>query len=241
MSETSTLLDYTTPGARLHEEPHIFFDSLGFPAHHFQDAHQQKEAATLGMWLFLATELLLFGGMFCGYFAYRAAYPHAWEIGSKKLYWWIGSLNTAVLLTSSLFVALAIHAAHLGSRKWTVNFLLLTILMGATFLGVKAVEYYIDYREHLIPWFDFDPEGVSPRYMPQVRLFMTFYFIMTIIHAIHMIAGMGVMSVITFLAHRGKYSPKYYTPVEMAGLYWHFVDVVWVFLLPALYLCRPYH
>ena len=261
VSEHVSVIDYSSPGARLHHEPPTLFDSLGEPghAHHFQDAGQQKEASTLGMWLFLATEVMLFGGMFAGYFAYRHAYPHAWEMGSSMLYQWLGSVNTAVLLTSSLCVALAIHAAHGGNRKGIVRYLLLTILFGAMFLGIKAVEYTIDYKEHLIPWgthfephFTFKERANLPKEISQdparmeqltreVRLFMLFYFIMTLIHATHMVAGISVMGLLAWLSHRGRFSPHYYTPVEMAGLYWHFVDIVWVFLLPALYFVRPYH
>jgi cytochrome c oxidase subunit III len=261
VSEQATVIDYSTPGVRLHHEPPTLFDSLGEPghAHHFEDAAQQKEASTLGMWLFLGTEVMLFGGMFAGYFTYRYAYPHAWEMGSRKLFPVIGSINTAVLLTSSLCVALAIHSANAGNRKGIVRYLLLTILFGAMFLGIKGVEYYLDYREHLIPWgADFRPkiEEEEAKKLPadirenparmeqlarQMRLFMLFYFIMTLIHATHMVAGISVMGLLAWLAHRGRFSPRYYTPVEMAGLYWHFVDVVWVFLLPALYFVRPYH
>ena len=258
MSEQSNVLDYAEPGGRLHESSPTFFESLGYPAHHFQDAGQQKEAATLGMWIFLATEVLLFGGMFTGYFAYRHAYPHAWETGSRKLFQSIGSINTAVLLASSLCVALAIHAAQAGRRKGIVVYLVLTIALGFAFLGIKAFEYYKDYEEHLVPWIDFgpkfEPEELErlppeirddPRLMDtftrEVRLFMLFYFIMTLIHATHMVAGITVMTVLAWLAHRGKYDKGHYTPVEMAGLYWHFVDIVWVFLLPALYFVRPYH
>lgn len=240
--------------------PPTLFNSLGFPAPHFRDADQQKEAATLGMWLFLGTEVLLFGGLFTGYFVYRHAYPEAWEFGSRKLYAIIGAVNTAVLLTSSLCVALAVHAAHAGDRTRVVRFLLLTIGFGAAFLGIKGYEYSKDYAEHLVPWsatFDPLPAGKAtadehiparvrddPRQLAAfargVRLFMLFYFVMTLLHATHMVAGVGALAVLTWLAHRGRFSAGFYTPVEMAGLYWHFVDVVWVFLLPALYFVRPY-
>jgi cytochrome c oxidase subunit 3 len=238
------VLEYPSQGAHgQHHEPPTFFESLGHPlAHHFEDMGQQKEAATLGMWLFLATEVLLFGGMFAGYFAYRYNYPRAWESGSHQLIWWLGSLNTAVLLASSFCVAMAIHEAQANRSKGIVVYLLLTIAFGAMFLVVKGVEYYIDYEEKLIPWMsDFavpHMEHADAALVPQVRMFMLFYFIMTMIHASHMIAGISVMGVLAWMAHKGKFTDRWYTPVEMAGLYWHFVDIVWVFLLPALYFVR---
>jgi cytochrome c oxidase subunit 3 len=229
------VIDYSSLGARLHHEPPTLFDSLGEPghAHHFQDAGQQKEASTLGMWLFLGTEVMLFGGMFAGYFAYRYAYPHAWEMGSSMLYQSLGSINTAVLICSSFTMALAVRAAQLGQRKPVMIFLLLTIVLGAIFLGIKFTEYYAKFAEHLVPGSKF---AFAAEYKDAAQIFFSFYFAMTGMHALHMIIGLGIMTVILIGAWRGKFSPEYHAPVEISGLYWHFVDIIWIFLFPLLYL-----
>jgi cytochrome c oxidase subunit 3 len=217
-------------------------------AHHFENLEQQREAATLGMWLFLATELMLFGGLFLGYTIYRLAYPNEWAAASHALNVVIGGINTLVLLTSSLTMALAVHAAQLGHRQRLVLCLGLTALLGAAFLGIKAYEYYVDYVERLMPpgWFDpadwrhggeHAPHTEGVHLDPQkVKLFYMFYYIMTGIHAVHLIIGIAIMLVLMMLARRDSFSPLYYEPVEVGGLYWHFVDVIWIFLLPLLYL-----
>lgn len=230
-------------------------------AHHFDDAEQQRDAATLGMWLFLATEILFFGGMFLGYVVYRTRYPEAFAEGSRHLSVVIGTVNTAVLLTSSLTMAFAVRAAQLGRRRSIVGFLLLTILLGSVFLGVKAFEYADKFQHHLVPGPQFRLEhpttedatpsrlglrpdrsagsGRSPNLRNaagHVELFFGFYFAMTGMHALHMVIGVGVLSVIAIQASRGRFSPEFHTPVELTGLYWHFVDIVWVFLFPLLYL-----
>lgn len=214
--------------------------------HHFDDMEQQKEAATLGMWSFLATEVLFFGGLFLGYTVYRAQYPGAFRFGSTHaMNWWIGAINTAVLLCSSLAVALAVHAAQHGNRKALVRWLVITIILGAAFLVFKAVEWTEEYHHHLIPGLNYDlshllhdkgvelPAGTTAG---QVKLFMTLYFLMTGLHALHMVGGLLVFGVVLYFAVRGRYSASYYTPVEIIGLYWHFVDIVWIFLYPLLYL-----
>jgi cytochrome c oxidase subunit 3 len=217
-------------------------------AHHFENLEQQRETATLGMWLFLATELLLFGGLFLGYIVFRHEYPNEWAAGSHELLVEIGGINTLVLLTSSLTMALAVHAAQLGQRRRVLVCLGLTALLGAAFLGIKAYEYYVDYREGLVPWLDsFKPqarwtdlgEKMHPRRevaAPKVKLFFLLYYIMTGVHAVHLIIGIGIMLVLMLLVRRGRFSPQYYDPIEVGGLYWHFVDVIWIFLLPLLYL-----
>lgn len=218
-------------------------DHHAFLAHHFDTIQQQREAQAVGMWMFLATEVLLFGALFVSYTAYRTFYPEAFEAGSSHLIALIGGGNTVVLLTSSLTMAMAVYAAQTGKRRMLVLCLLLTIALGLVFLGVKAVEYWIDYREALVPGLAFDEqrwieEGVNPHH---VALFFSFYYIMTGVHAVHMIGGISVMGVMTFLAYRGRFPKENYMPVEMAGLYWHFVDIVWIFLLPMLYLIGTRH
>lgn len=206
-------------------------------AHQFDDAEQQFDAARLGMWLFLATEVLFFGGMLTGYAIYRALYPHAFHLGSSRLDVFWGTVNTTVLLVSSLTMALAVHAAQTNNRRGTARFLVTTFVLGGTFLGVKAYEYLHKFHEHLIPGAHFEagelPAGVAAG---NVELFFSFYFAMTGVHAVHMLIGLGLLTWLWALNRRGHFSAEYFTPVEMTGLYWHFVDIVWVFLFPLLYL-----
>jgi cytochrome c oxidase subunit 3 len=219
-------------------------------AHHFENLEQQHEANTLGMWMFLATEVMFFGGLFTGYAIYRSQYPADFQKASERLIIWLGAVNTALLICSSLTMALALYSARLGNRKALIGFLAATMFLGLAFLGIKAREYYIDYEEGLIPGFNFDLEqfgkpGESPGNAsenavdPQhVQLFFVFYFIMTLVHAGHMIVGLGVLLVLLILSILSRYSAEYFTPIELAGLYWHFVDIIWVFLFPLLYLIR---
>ncbi len=204
----------------------------------FEDLEQQHEASTLGMWTFLATEVLFFGVIFTGYTVYRLSYPEEFRRASQHLYVTLGGPNTLVLITSSLTMALAVRGAQVGSRRTQLTCLALTMLLGLIFLGVKFTEYYIEYRAALIPVLRFDEtpwaqQGLEPAH---VKLFFVFYFIMTGLHAVHMIIGIALLGVLLVLAGRSWFSPVWYTPVEMVGLYWHFVDVIWIFLLPLLYL-----
>lgn len=212
-------------------------------AHHFRDQRQQHAAATLGMWIFLATEVMVFGALFTGYTAYRAKYPQEFAAASGELNLTLGAINTVVLLTSSLTMALAVRGAQLGQRKLLVNALALTALLGAAFLVIKAFEYREDFEKNLVPGLAFraedwlgrgvDSHRLDPRY---VQLFLLFYYIMTGLHALHLIIGIGIILILVVAAARGRFSPGYHSPVEVGGLYWHFVDVVWIFLLPLLYL-----
>jgi cytochrome c oxidase subunit 3 len=202
-------------------------------AHQFDDIEQQHDSASLGMWIFLSTEIMFFGGMFLGYALYRAWYSPAYAAASRHLDIVLGGINTGVLLCSSLTMALAVHAAQLGARRTVVLFLIATILLGCVFLGIKGVEYYHKYEEHLIPGDHFQFEGANPKH---AQLFFSFYFALTGMHALHMIIGIGMMLVMILMTLRERFSPQYYFPIEMAGLYWHFVDIVWVFLFPLLYL-----
>jgi cytochrome c oxidase subunit 3 len=203
------------------------------PAHQFNDLRQQHEASTLGMWVFLATEVLFFGGMFTAYALYRYWYPEAFVVASRQLDILLGGINTAVLLGSSLTMALAVRAAQLEQRKSTGIFLLLTMALGTTFLAIKAVEYVHKYHEHLIPGRSFAFED-NP--VPELQIFFWLYFVMTGMHAFHMIIGIAMMAILAVLNWRGRFTRHYYFPIEMGGLYWHFVDIVWVFLFPLLYL-----
>lgn len=202
-------------------------------AHHFESLGQQKEAATLGMWLFLATEVLFFGGLFLVYTTYRSLYPDAFVAASHELIVWAGAINTGVLITSSLTMALAVHAAQTGNRRLLILFLVVTMALGTAFLGIKAFEYYTEWTEHHVPGLNY---AFEPRFYRNAQIFFSLYFLMTGLHALHMIIGLGIMSVMLWWSVRGTITTEYYNPIEIAGLYWHFVDIVWIFLFPLLYL-----
>ena len=211
--------------------------------HHFADVAQQKNAASFGMWLFLVTEIMFFGGMFCAYLIYRLKYFNDFAVASQSLDIKLGAANTAVLIGSSLTVVLAVNAAQRGKRKALVLYLLATIVLGCTFLGVKAVEYATKFEKHEVPGatFNFVPDVEPGQPVPVVdqrhaEMFFSLYFVMTGMHAVHMIIGVGLFGFLTFQSWKGRYSASYYTPIENAGLYWHFVDVVWIYLFPLLYL-----
>jgi cytochrome c oxidase subunit III len=203
--------------------------------HQFETMEQQQETSTLGMWAFLVTEVMFFGGLFGAYTVYRYLYPQAFSAASQHLNYIIGAINTGVLIGSSMTMALAVRAAQLGNRRSQVVFLLLTIVLGSTFLGIKVVEYHDKFVHHLVPGSDFHFEGPYGR---EAQIFFSLYFAMTGMHAVHMIIGIGMLSTLTVLAWRGNFSSQYYTPVELGGLYWHFVDIVWIYLFPLLYLIR---
>ncbi len=208
-------------------------------AHQFDDAEQQKEASTLGMWAFLITEVLFFGGLILAYTLFRNAYGMAWTAGSHELNVGLGGFNTAILIISSFTMAMAVHYGQLGQKNKIVLFLILTLLFGGAFLGVKVIEYGEKIEHHLVPGATFEYHGefadeVNPR---NVELYFFMYFAMTGVHAVHMIVG-GILLVVWLIpaARRGAYSADYYAPIENFGLYWHFVDIVWIFLYPLLYL-----
>jgi cytochrome c oxidase subunit III len=203
--------------------------------HQFETAEQQQETSTLGMWAFLVTEVMFFGGLFGAYTVYRYLYPQAFEAASHHLNYIIGAFNTGVLICSSMTMALAVRAAQVGHRRSQVVFLILTIVLGSTFLGVKVVEYHEKFVHHLVPGPNFHFEGPHGR---EAQIFFSLYFAMTGMHAIHMIIGIGMLATLTVMAWRGRFGPAYYTPVELGGLYWHFVDIVWIYLFPLLYLIR---
>jgi cytochrome c oxidase subunit 3 len=202
--------------------------------HHFDDMEQQVEASTLGMWVFLVTEIMFFGGLFMAYLVYRWAYPTGFQEASNHLDVIWGAVNTGVLICSSLTMALAVRAAQTSAPpKTQVGWILATMVLGAAFLGVKVIEYADKFTHHLVPGPNFVWEG---QYPAAAEIFYSLYFSMTGLHALHMIIGLGIMAVIAFMAWRGEFDSDYYTPVEVSGLYWHFVDIVWIFLFPLLYL-----
>ena len=202
--------------------------------HHFDDMDQQAEASTLGMWVFLVTEIMFFGGLFMAYIVYRAASPEGFAEASHHLNVIWGAVNTVVLIVSSLTMALAVRAAQTSApAKVQVGWLIATMILGAAFLGVKVIEYTDKFTHHLVPGPNFQWTGTYPAAAEQ---FYSLYFCMTGLHALHMIIGLGIMTVISIMAWKRQFNAEYFTPVEVSGLYWHFVDIVWIFLFPLLYL-----
>jgi cytochrome c oxidase subunit 3 len=218
--------------------------------HHFENMEQQREAGTLGMWVFLVTEIMFFGALFLAYTLYRYQYPAAFASASNHLDIKLGAINTAVLIVSSFTMAMAVYSTQIGKQRNTIVCLILTMILGATFLGIKAVEYRDSLIPgQLIPGRPFNPTVAGPgdtdehklhlvegATVHNVELFYWIYFAMTGMHALHMIIGLGLMTVLVIMAWRGRFSPEYYAPVEISGLYWHFVDIIWIFLFPLLYL-----
>jgi cytochrome c oxidase subunit 3 len=229
----------------------------------FETLEQQKDTATLGMWVFLVTEVLFFGGMFMTYTINRHAYAAAFGVGGNTLDLKLGGGNTVVLIMSSLTMAMAVWSAQVGKKQLVTLFLILTLLLGGVFLGVKAIEYKQKYDHHLIPGQSFDitfcsnnpaPCGISaedaakekteiaeafakdPNLNSHAQLYFSLYFGMTGLHALHMIIGAGLLLWLIKEAVAKRFGPGYNTPVEVTGLYWHFVDIVWIYLFPLLYL-----
>ena len=237
---SAPLIEKEGPGAHGGHHPAL--------AHQFDSMEQQKESSTLGMWLFLVTEIMFFGGLFLAYVIYRTKYPEAFLLGSNSLNVVLGGINTAVLIGSSLTMALAIWSAQVNWRRGIVIFLVATIALGGTFLVIKMFEYHDKFVEHHVPGpsFHFVEENPSPHIQRIARqdpdlerhasIFFALYFIMTGLHATHMVIGIGILITLVILSAKGKYDAHYYNPLEMTGLYWHFVDIVWIFLFPLLYL-----
>jgi cytochrome c oxidase subunit 3 len=223
-------------GAEHAAEPHGHGHHHPFLQHHFEDLGQQHEASTLGMWFFVAQEILFFGGIFAAYFIYREMYPHAWKAASHLQNWKVGAANTIVLIGSSLTMALAVWGAQGAKRKFTTVMLVLTLLLGGIFVGVKMFEYREHIHEGLFPGAMFTYSHGDAVLRPGIEMFMTFYFTMTGLHALHMVIGAGLLLYFIRRSWRGDFGPEYYGPVEIMGLYWHFVDIVWIFLFPLLYL-----
>jgi cytochrome c oxidase subunit III len=262
--------------AVVHADAHGHAHAAHHPAlqHHFDSMPQQKEAAVLGMWTFLLTEILFFGGLFMAYMLYRIWYHDAFVAASSSIALFWGALNTVVLIGSSLTMAMAVRSAQTSQRKATVVWLVLTMILGAVFLGVKVIEYADKFEHHHVPGPNFvweeHPAGAEggvvegaaaqaaggaehgtvaapathaaaaasrdPALQQHTQIFFSLYFTMTGLHALHMIIGIALLAVITWMAWQGRFDAQYYTPVEMSGLYWHFVDIVWIYLFPLLYL-----
>jgi len=202
-------------------------------AHHFPDMKTQEHAARMGMWLFLSTEILLFAVLFTAYALYRFLFPAGFEEASRLAHVAMGATNTVVLITSSLTVALAIHYARHGENKKVVGLLAVTILFGATFMVLKGFEYHHHWVDGQLPGHLYRYAGLQG---PGVSMYFTLYFLMTGLHGLHVLIGMGLLAWVAMRARRGEFGPHYSTPVELSGLYWHLVDLIWIFLFPLLYL-----
>lgn len=208
------------------------------PEPQYATLRQQVDTATLGMWIFLATEVLFFGAMLFAYAADRAAFPDGFAGAGRETKLVIGTVNTLILLTSSFTMAWAVHVAERGERRALTRLLALTALFGLAFLMLKGFEYFSEWQERLVPGLNFDD---ARPHANAVKLFFFLYFMLTGVHGVHVIVGIGLVSTMAWRAWRGAFSPAYYTPIEITGIYWHFVDIVWVFLYPLIYLAGRSH
>jgi cytochrome c oxidase subunit III len=202
--------------------------------HHFADSEQQAETSKLGMWLFLATEILLFGGLFVGFGISQIKYPEAFLAAHEHLQKPLGFLNTVVLLISSWTMVMGVWSARNNKQKLLQIFLILTILCACIFLGVKYFEYAHKFEDGLLPGRFYTHSPMSDHQF----VFFSFYFMMTGLHGFHILGGIGVLTWVLIRARRGEFSSAYYTPVDLVGLYWHLVDLIWIYLFPLLYLIK---
>ena len=245
--DAQPLMPHETAAHEHEEHGHVFVPQH---RHHFETEEQQREAGSFGMWLFLLTEIMFFGGLFFAYLLYRNWYYPAFAVASNQLSVPLGGTNTAILITSGFFMALGVWAAEVRKRKMLVVTLIFTTLFGMAFIGIKYDEYHEKWEKHHIPGAQFDvsdfvnpaangitdEQPLSPDMAQHTQIFFFLYFAMTGMHAIHMIVGAGLLITLIIMAARDRFTAEWYTPVEMIGLYWHFVDIVWIFLFPLLYL-----
>ncbi len=201
--------------------------------HHFVDSEQQFDSAKMGMWIFLVTEVLFFGGLFAAYIIYRAWYPELFTLASEELNTLWGGVNTIVLIGSSLTVAMAIKSAQLNQiRNISIN-LGITIALACVFMVIKYFEYTHKFHLGIFPGEFYTYEGINH---PKANIFFSLYYLMTGLHGIHVLVGIGLMIWLLIKASKGAFNSEYYTPVEITGLYWHLVDIIWIFLFPLFYL-----
>jgi len=252
LANTATAIQDHEGAVAVHDEDH---EHLALPQHrhHFETEQQQREAGSFGMWLFLLTELMFFGGMFFAYLLYRNWYYEAFVAASNQLSVPLGAVNTVILIASGFFMALGVWASEVGKKNLLVLFLVLTTVFGFAFLGIKSVEYHEKWEKHHIPGTSFDvrefinpplnaktgkatEQPLAPDMAQKTQVFFFLYFAMTGMHALHMIIGLGVLFWLIARAQLGEFTSGYVAPIENFGLYWHFVDIVWLFLFPLLYL-----
>ncbi len=235
---STTVATEGTADAHAGADHHNGHDHPHYLQHHFVSAEQQFDAAKMGMWLFLITEILLFSGMFVAYTVYRVWHPEVFVQSAELLDWRMGGLNTLVLLASSLTVALSIHCIQKGNQKGLFWNLILTLIFATVFMIVKYFEYTAKFDHGIFPGANFDPHGApyEAYNIPYAPQFFSIYFIMTGIHGFHVLVGMGLMTWLAIRAKLGHFSSEWYTPVELTGLYWHIVDIIWIFLFPLMYL-----
>lgn len=242
-------MDSHSIAAQTAEPAHLEHEHPAFLRHHFENVAQQREAATFGMWLFLLTEIMFFGGLFCAYLIFRNWYYPAFVAGSHTLHIWAGTLNTTILIISSFTMAMAVHAAEVRHRTPLLRWMILTIVLGCGFLCVKAYEWHDEWVNHHVPGLNFSIEEfthpnaaypgdkpLAPDMAEKTQLYYSLYFAMTGMHALHMIIGVSLLTILLIRAWGGKFTEGHIAPVENFGLYWHFVDIVWIFLFPLLYL-----
>jgi len=243
----STHASVNAPHGHTYHDPHL--------AHHFEDRRQQDEAHSLGLWVFLATEIMFFGGLFLAFTVYHVLYPDAFGLASRRLDVVLGVVNTVVLLVSSFTMAMAVHSAQTGRQKSLITYLSVTFLCAMAFMGIKGVEWAQKYEHHYIPGpaFHFelnDPHSGHVMSQQQVesvlmrdkfverhaQMYFVMYFCLTGLHGIHVLIGMGVIIWMIIRARRREFTPHWNTPIELTGLYWHLVDVIWIYLFPLIYL-----
>jgi cytochrome c oxidase subunit III len=229
------------------EHEHSEHAHPAFLRHHFDTVEQQKEASSFGMWLFLLTEIMFFGGLFCAYLIFRNWYYPAFVAGSHQLSIVLGTINTGVLICSSFTMAMAVFSAEMRNRKGLVMYLIFTIILGGIFLGIKADEYHEKWEKHHIPGLNFSVHDftnptvkgekvLAPDMAEKTQVYFSLYFAMTGMHALHMVIGIGLLFILVVRASQGAYTEGHFTTIDNFGLYWHFVDIVWIFLFPLLYL-----
>ena len=210
-------------------------DGVGIArAHHFETVAQQRYAATLGIWAWLITELLLFAALFLVALIVRIQHPEATQEAARHLKFWIGATNTVVLIVSSLTMSMAIAFSRMGWQRAMVRMMLATAALGSLFLALKGYEYYADYEEHMMPFLGSRPYELSAS--PASRLFVNLYYVATLLHGVHLLTGISLLLGMTWMAAKAGFLSRHQNWIEIYGLYWHFIDLIWIMAFPILYV-----